>query len=356
VSVEVERVVWSEEACETALDVFCSGRSAREAAVLRGLRRGSWRRLLQSNPHRSGEAPGYFCLARRYGRACGLILCVPERLQTDSSVIPAHWGVDLYVPGTERKGGVGRALLQSWRDSTPVTLGLGITPEALRLELSLGWKLLHGVQRWQKALSRKGQLLLAAARRREGALAGAGGRASWLFAAASSRQETAGRLEFLPTLEQVLPTALDSGLRDWEGRVEGGLRGLRSEDWLRWRYGERDTGWRFGVFRAADRGLALGIVRVDERPLRRKLWIYELLGETQALRVALLRQLVEYGTAAGFDVLELRGGPGDAGLLESLPGLLPGRPEAFIVHAAGEAGSRLLQATWSLTLGDSGNG
>lgn len=113
-----------------------------------GVRRRGWRMLLQAHPHACPQAPPMLLVARMASRDCGMMVCTPARVQTPTGWLPAHWGVDFYVPSSLRAQGVGEALLRAWLLRSPLALGLGIADPAWSVAKRMGWIQVATVSRW----------------------------------------------------------------------------------------------------------------------------------------------------------------------------------------------------------------
>ncbi|MFM7203383.1 MAG: hypothetical protein ACKO6N_21555 [Myxococcota bacterium] len=120
-----------------AVTLFLSERKTPPTASVREQLEQRWHHLLNP-PGMAGE--GRLWLARSAGQWRGVLLNTPLRLDMSGQSLAGHWGVELYVPPSARRLGVGAALLSRWRDHSPLAVGLGITDAAWRLEQRLGWQ------------------------------------------------------------------------------------------------------------------------------------------------------------------------------------------------------------------------
>lgn len=284
---------------------------------------------------------GRLWLARSEGRWRGVLLGIPMTLVEGTRRWSGLWGVDLYVPPSARRLGVGSALLSRWRDEAPLAVGLGITDSAWRLEQRLGWtvRLLPPLQ--AAVLSRRAALALGL---RQGGIPSP-------VVSAPDWSELAPQLEAWDAgaLEQRLPPFL---------QVQQGVGGPRLERtlaWYTWRM-QRLSGVVWLGVRAELHLVGVLAVQRQRRFGLLQLRVLEQLslpGHEQRL----VESLLSYAKAADAELILLRGTEPQLRRAAQARGFFPWGPcERLIVHTARrDEGEQLLFNPWQLTLLDSGN-
>ncbi len=325
---------------ETALELFVSERDARARGRLLTHRRRAWAWALDQNPHQGPHTPSLLWLARMDGRPAGVLLGVPFRGHALGWPIVGHWGVDLYVPPGYRGSGVGAALLRSWRDRSPLALGLGITDSAFRIEIGLGWSPVSLPSRLVRPLSARGALLL-----KRPPIS-----SRWAPSARAYRHQI--RSDLMPVAEA---GALYMGLCD---RLSAHID--RDPTFLAWRYALPGTGWHWISLWKEGRLEAVSIFRIDRGWLRVKAWLVELLcpPNDPVLAGGLIDATLEAIRRQGADLVEGRFTAGHLRPWLEAAGFMAGaQMDRFIVHPREPADQALRHLEdWHLTLGDSGNG
>ncbi len=327
-----------------SFDALCErveGMGSGPPGVSARVRTGTWSALLLENPFVGVSVPSRVWLAHAPAGVVGWLLGVPFRGCGAGQALAGHWGVDLFVEPAYRGRGVGTALLRAWRDMSPLALGLGITDDAFRLELSLGWRAVPLPPRLVLALTPRGFL-------------SARGRGGLAWRGMCGRRGGDGAEV---TVSSTLPRGIDDLYRavapTWPFHVS------RTEAAVRWRYGRGGENFTWIALRRHGVLTAVAVVKVDVTRWRKKLWIHELLVDaaTKDARY-LVAECVRMAQLQGVDLIETRITAKRLRAVLIAAGFRVGRPsDRFIVHATDPDMENLApwKQEWHLTLGDSGN-
>lgn len=102
--------------------------------------------------HPCGE-PGIF-VAEHDGRIVGIIGTNTVRIRTPNGVLKAVWAGDLLIDPTVRGKGIGKKLVDAWKQSRPVAIGKGFGPIAYSLYVNRGFTGVWGFTAMHIVLSR----------------------------------------------------------------------------------------------------------------------------------------------------------------------------------------------------------
>jgi len=82
-------------------------------------------------------------VAEDSGKIIGHVATMPVKLKCDDKYYIAHFAMDLIVDSAYRGKGIGQGLMEAWRDSSEIAIGLGLTPAVLPIYYKLGWKVFN---------------------------------------------------------------------------------------------------------------------------------------------------------------------------------------------------------------------
>jgi GNAT superfamily N-acetyltransferase len=102
-----------------------------------------WRWQYYENPKNPDAAPTIW-VAQVGNTTAGIIGMLPVTLRTPMGMVNACWGVDLVVDPTFRGMGIGKMLVNSWKETFPIALGRGWSREAHSIETKSGFKTITG--------------------------------------------------------------------------------------------------------------------------------------------------------------------------------------------------------------------
>jgi GNAT superfamily N-acetyltransferase len=141
VDVEIGKFDRGEESQAVELLIQRVPPDERPAVYERRIRR--WRWQYYENPNNPGGEPSIW-VARMGSKVTGLAGTVPVRLITPRGKVQALWALDLVVDPSMRGRGIGKRMMTEVVNAAPVALGIGWSPAGLRVDLSVGLRLVHG--------------------------------------------------------------------------------------------------------------------------------------------------------------------------------------------------------------------
>lgn len=326
-----------------AVSLFLSERKTRPTASACEQLAQRWQHLLNP-PGMAGE--GRLWLARSAGQWRGVLLNTPFRLDISGQTLAGHWGVELYVPPSARRLGVGAALLSRWRDHSPLAVGLGITDAAWRLEQRLGWQVRLLPPLKVGVLTPKAKLALGLRR----------GQFPPVLRDIPNWQDMAPRLRRLEgaALEEA---ALEGEFERLWASVRAGAGPTFQRSWAWWRWAaDRFPGTvRLGFWQGTRLSGVLMLQRVPRRGLQ-QLRVLDMVC-LPGLEDTLVDTLLSYAQAADASWLLLRVTEPVLRQAFHRRGFIPWGPcERLIVYPHPPTpGHTLLHLPWRLSLLDSGN-